>query len=55
MVDSDKDHDRSMRPGAEYWDGHTGPLLSDQMIRRSGDTVCGLHCARGDEEGGFLG
>jgi hypothetical protein len=25
------------------------------MIKRSGDIVCGLHCARGDEERGFLG
>jgi hypothetical protein len=25
------------------------------MIERSGDTVCGLHCAQGDEERRFLG
>jgi hypothetical protein len=36
-------------------DGHTGRVLSGWMIKRSGDIVCGLHCARGDEERGFLG
>jgi hypothetical protein len=36
-------------------DGHTGRVLGGQMIERSGDTVCGLHLARGDEERGFLG
>jgi hypothetical protein len=36
-------------------DGHTGRVLSGWMIERSGDIVCGLHCARGDEERGFLG
>jgi hypothetical protein len=25
------------------------------MIERSGDVVCGLHCAHGDEEHKFLG
>jgi hypothetical protein len=25
------------------------------MIKRSGDVVCGLHCAQGDEERRFLG
>jgi hypothetical protein len=25
------------------------------MIERLGDAVCGMHCARGDEERGFLG
>jgi hypothetical protein len=36
-------------------DGHTGRVLSDRMIERSGGTVCGLHHSRGDEERGFLG
>jgi hypothetical protein len=36
-------------------DGHTGRVLSDRVIERSGGTVCGLHRAHGDEERGFLG
>jgi hypothetical protein len=36
-------------------DGHISRVLGGQTIRRSGDTVCGLHRARGDEEHGFLG
>jgi hypothetical protein len=36
-------------------DGHIGRILSGQTIERSGDAVCGLHCARGDEERRFLG
>jgi hypothetical protein len=36
-------------------DGHTGRVLSGRVIERSGDIVCGLHCACGDEERGFLG
>jgi hypothetical protein len=35
--------------------GHTGQVLRGQTIRRSGDAVCGLHCAYGDEECVFLG
>jgi hypothetical protein len=35
-------------------DGRTGRVLSGQTIRRSGDDVCSLHCACGDEEHGFL-
>jgi hypothetical protein len=34
---------------------HTGQLLGDWVIERSGGIVCGLHRARGDEERGFLG
>jgi hypothetical protein len=30
-------------------DGHTGRVLGGRMIRRSGDTMCGLHRACGDE------
>jgi hypothetical protein len=29
-------------------DGHTGQLLGDRAIERSGDAVCGVHLARGD-------
>jgi hypothetical protein len=36
-------------------DGRTGPVLCGQTIERSGDAVCGLHRAYGDEECGFLG
>jgi hypothetical protein len=36
-------------------DGCTGRVLSSWAIERLGDTVCGLHRARGDEERGFLG
>jgi hypothetical protein len=36
-------------------DDHTGRVLSGRVIERSGDAVCGLHHARGDEECGFLG
>jgi hypothetical protein len=31
----------------------TGRVLGDQMIERSGDIVCDLHHAQGDEECGF--
>jgi hypothetical protein len=30
-------------------DGRIGRVLSDRMIGRSGDVVCGLHHACGDE------
>jgi hypothetical protein len=36
-------------------DGRTGQVLDGWTIGRSGDTVCGLHRARGDEERMFLG
>jgi hypothetical protein len=36
-------------------DGRTGRVLGGQTIGRSGNVVCGLHCAREDEERGFLG
>jgi hypothetical protein len=36
-------------------DSHTGRVLGGRAIERSGDTVCGLHRACGDEERGFLG
>jgi hypothetical protein len=34
--------------------GRTCQVLGGQMIEKSDDTVCGLHCARGDEEYEFL-
>jgi hypothetical protein len=36
-------------------DGHTGQVLGGQVIESSGDAMCGLHCACGDEERMFLG
>jgi hypothetical protein len=36
-------------------DGHTGRVLGGRAIERSGDTVCGLHRACGDDERKFLG
>jgi hypothetical protein len=36
-------------------DGRTGRVLGGRTIGRSGDTVCGLHRAHGDEKSGFLG
>jgi hypothetical protein len=36
-------------------DGRTGQVLGVQAIERSGDAVCGLYCACGDEEYEFLG
>jgi hypothetical protein len=36
-------------------DGCTGRVLNGRAIERSGDTVCSLHRAHGDEERGFLG
>jgi hypothetical protein len=36
-------------------DGRTGRVLSGQTIEKSGDAMCSLHRARGDEEHRFLG
>jgi hypothetical protein len=36
-------------------DGRTGQVLGDRTVERSGDIVCGLHRACGDEKRGFLG
>jgi hypothetical protein len=36
-------------------DGRTGRILGGRTIERSGDAVCSLHGARGDDESGFLG
>jgi hypothetical protein len=35
-------------------DGHTSRILSDRVIERSDDAVCGLHRIRGDVERMFL-
>jgi hypothetical protein len=54
MAVSYEDHG-SRRPGAEVrgWSG-IGWVLDSWTIEMSGDTLCGLHHARGDEERGFL-
>jgi hypothetical protein len=36
-------------------DDHTGQELGGRTIGRSGDAVCGLHRARGDEQHEFFG
>jgi hypothetical protein len=36
-------------------DGRTSRVLGGWVIEKSGGAVCGLHCARGDEEHEFLG
>jgi hypothetical protein len=56
MAGSDEDLGRSRRPDADDqgWSS-TGQVLSGQTIGRSGDAVCGLYHAQGDEERGFLG
>jgi hypothetical protein len=55
-MSSDKDLDKSRRPGVEdqRWSS-TCQVLGGHMIRRSGDTMCDLYRAQGDEERGFLG
>jgi hypothetical protein len=55
IVGNDEDRDKSRRPGAEDrgWSS-TSRVLDCRMIERSGDAVCGLHRAQGDEECGFL-
>jgi hypothetical protein len=56
MAGSNKDRGRSRKPGADDrgWSG-TGWILGGRTIERSGDAVCSLHHALGDEECGFLG
>jgi hypothetical protein len=56
MAGSDKDCGRNRRSGVEDrgWLS-TGRVLGGRAIGRSGDAVCGLHCACGDEKHGFLG
>jgi hypothetical protein len=36
-------------------DGRTGRVLGGRAIERSGDAMCGLHRAHGDEKYEFLG
>jgi hypothetical protein len=56
MASSDEDSGRSRRPSAEDQEWSSiGQVLGGRMIQRSGDAVCYLHRAQGDEEHGFLG
>jgi hypothetical protein len=56
MTDSDENCGRSRIPGVEdqRW-SDTCRVLGGRTIGRSGDAVCGLHHARGDEECEFFG
>jgi hypothetical protein len=55
MTGSDEDRGRSRRPGAEdrRWSS-TCRILGGWMIKRSGDDVCSLHRAQGEEEREFF-
>jgi hypothetical protein len=56
MANNDKGRGRSRRPGAEDWGWlSTCRILDGRAIERSGDVMCDLHRAHGDEEHGFLG
>jgi hypothetical protein len=56
MAGSDEDRGRSRRLGVEDWTwSSTCRVLGGWTIEMSGDAVCGLHCAQGDAERGFLG
>jgi hypothetical protein len=52
---SEEDHGRSRRLGAEDRElSSISRVLNGRAIGRSGDTVCGLYRAHGDDERGFL-
>jgi hypothetical protein len=56
MTGSDEDRGRSRRLVAEDRGcSSTCRLLDGWTIERSGDVVCGLHCAQGDKEHVFFG
>jgi hypothetical protein len=56
MADNDEDRGKSTRLVAEdrEWSS-TGWVLGGRTIERSGDAMCGLYHAQGDEEREFLG
>jgi hypothetical protein len=56
MASSDEDLGRSKRIDIEDrgW-SRIGRVLDGWTIGRSGDIMCGLYCAQGDEERGFHG
>jgi hypothetical protein len=55
MADNDEDQSRSRRLSAEEqgWSS-TGRVLGGRKIERSGNDVCGLQRAQGDEKREFL-
>jgi hypothetical protein len=55
IADSDDNRGRNRRPSVEdrRWSS-TGRVLGGWAIGRSNNTVCGLHCAQGDDEHGFF-
>jgi hypothetical protein len=55
MTENDKNRGRSRRPDPkdQKWLS-IGRILGDQTIEISGDVMCSLHRARGDEERNFL-
>jgi hypothetical protein len=56
MAGSDGDLGRSRRPSVEDWGwSSTCQVFSGRTIGGSGDAVCGVHRAQGDEEREFLG
>jgi hypothetical protein len=55
MACSDADRGRSRGPGAEDQGWSPSRVLGDRTIKRSGDAICGLHRACGDEKHRFLG
>jgi hypothetical protein len=56
MMGNNEDLGRSRRPGAEdqRWSS-IGQILGGRTIGRSGDAVCGLYHAQGDEKHMVLG
>jgi hypothetical protein len=55
MTCIDENYDRSRRPDVDDRDDHTCRVLGGRTFKMSDGAVCGLHCARGDEECEFLG
>jgi hypothetical protein len=56
MAGNDEDRGSSRTPVVEdQGRSSTGQVLGAWVIGMSGDAMCGLHRARGDEESGFLG
>jgi hypothetical protein len=56
MANNAEDHGRIRRPGEEDrgWSS-IGQILGGRTTERSGNAMCGLYHAHGDEGRGFLG
>jgi hypothetical protein len=55
MAGSEEDRGKSRRLGAEDWEwSSTSQVLGGRAIERSGDAMCSLHRAQGDEDHMFL-